>query len=80
LAGPTPDGNHDRNYFIFDLPEGKAITAVTFDAGASDLLDGSAEPTAAVIGANRIVTDFSSGVIRGAGFNPVYSVTVGDTE
>lgn len=80
LAGPTPDGNHDRNYFIFDLPEGKTITAVTFDAAASDLIDGSTEPTAAIIGPNRIVTDFSSGVIRGVGFNPVFSITVDEAE
>lgn len=80
LSGPTPEGNHDRNYFLFDLPAGKAITAVTFDAEASDLIDGSATPTAAILGPNRIVTDFSSGVIRGAGFNPVFSVTVGDAE
>ena len=78
LAGPTPEGNHDRNYFIFDLPEGKAITAIEFDADASDMIDGSAAPTATVLGPNRIVTDFSGGVIRGAGFNPVYMVTVGD--
>ena len=78
LSGPTPEGNHDRNYLIFDLPEGKAITAVAFDAEASDLLEGSAEPTAVVLGPNRIVTDFSGGVIRGTGFNPVYAITVED--
>lgn len=78
LSGPTPDGNHDRNYLVFDLPEGKAITAIEFDAEASDLLEGSAEPTATVLAPNRIVTDFSGGVIRGAGFNPVYSITVED--
>lgn len=78
LSGPTPDGNHDRNYFIFDLPEGKAITAIEFDAEASELIDGSAEPTAMVLGSNRIVTDFSTGVIRGKGFNPVYTVTIGE--
>lgn len=77
LAGPTPDGNHDRNYFVFDLPEGMAITAVTLDAEASDLIEGSAAPTAAVLGPNRIVTDFASGVVRGTGFNPVYTVSVG---
>ena len=80
LSGPTPDGNHDRNYFIFDLPEGVAITDVTFDATTSDMIDGSADPTAAVLGPNRIVTDFSSGVIRGAGFNPSFKVTVGAAE
>ena len=78
LSGPTPEGNHDRNYLIFDLPEGKAITAITFDVAASDLLQGSAEPTAAVIGPNRVVIDFSTGVVRGAGFNPTFAVTVGD--
>ena len=76
LAGPTPDGNHDRNYFIFELPDGVAITAVAFDADASELIEGSAEPTAAVLGPNRIVTDFAAGVIRGEGFNPVFSVTI----
>jgi|GEM_PF-4292160 len=80
LSGPTPDGNHDRNYFLFDLKEGQAITDVSFDADASDLIDGSAEPTATVIGPNKLVTDFSSGVIRGAGFNPVYTVTVGESQ
>lgn len=80
LSGPTPEGNHDRNYFIFDLPEGMAITAVTFDEAASELLDGSAIPTATVVGPRRIVTDFASGVIRGVGFNPVYSVTVEATQ
>lgn len=78
LAGATPEGNHDRNYFTFDLAPGKAITAVEFDAASSGLLDGSAEPTAQIVGPNRIVTDFSAGVIRGAGFNPVFSVVVSD--
>lgn len=76
LSGPTPDGNHDRNYFVFDLPDGQMITSVTLDDAASALLEGSAEPTATVLAPNRIVTDFSSGVIRGVGFNPVFNVTV----
>lgn len=76
LSGPTPDGNHDRNYFVFDLPDGKAITAATFEASASNLLEGSAEPKIAVLGPNRIVIDFDGGVVRGAGFNPFFSVTV----
>lgn len=80
LSGPTPAGNHDRNYFVFDLPEGKAITAIALDEGASELLKGSVAPTAAVLGPNRVVTDFASGVIRGQGFNPVYTVTVTDAE
>lgn len=76
LAGPTPDGNHDRNYFVFDLPEGVAITDVSFDSRASDMIEGSAEPTVTVLGPNRIVIDFAAGVIRGEGFNPAFSVTV----
>lgn len=80
ISGPTPEGNHDRNYFVFDLPEGKAITAVAFDPDASELLEGSAEPTIAIVGPNRIVTDFSSGVVRGVGFNPAFSITVSDAQ
>ncbi len=76
LSGPTTEGNHDRNYFVFDLPASKNITAVSLDKEASSLIDGSAEPTATVLGPNRIVTDFSTGVIRGQGFNPVFTVTV----
>ena len=78
LSGPTPDGNHDRNYFLIDLPEGKAITAVTFDAAASDMIEGSAEPKAQVLAPNRFVIDFDGGVIRGAGLNPAFSITVED--
>lgn len=80
LSGPTPEGNHDRNYFVFDLPEGKAITEISFDAAASDMIEGSAEPTATILGPNRIVIDFSTGVIRGAGFNPAFAITVSDAE
>jgi len=80
ISGPTPDGNHDRNYFVFDLPEDKAITDVAFDADASDMIDGSATPFAAVLGPNRIVIDFAAGVIRGDGFNPAFAVTVSDAE
>lgn len=80
LSGPTPDGNHDRNYFLFDLPDGKSITDVSFDADASDLIEGSATPTTAILGPNRIMIDFSTGVIRGVGFNPAFSVTVSDAE
>ena len=76
LAGPTPDGNHDRNYLIFDLPEGKTITSATYDPAASDLLADSAEPKIAVLGPNRLVIDFDGGVVRGAGFNPAFKVTV----
>ena len=75
ITGPTPDGNHDRNYFTFDLPEGVAIDKVIFDAAASDMLDGSTEPTAAVLGPNRIVLDNMGGVVRGVGYNPAFKVT-----
>ena len=75
ITGPTPEGNHDRNYITLDLPEGVEITGIAFDAAASKLLEGSAEPTAAVLGPNRIVTDFSTGVVRGVGFNPVFKLT-----
>ena len=78
ISGPTPEGNHDRNYFLFDLPKGKAITDVSFDAASSDMIDGSAAPTAQVLGPNRIVIDFSTGVIRGEGFNPAFTLTVED--
>ena len=59
VSGPTPE-NNDRNYFIFDLPEGKAITEAAFDAEASELLEGSAEPSITIIGPNRIVTNFDA--------------------
>ncbi len=80
VSGSTPEGNHDRNYFIFDLPEGEAITSIVFDAEASQMLPDSAEPTATILGPNRVVTDFSGGVVRGLGFNPVFKVTVGPAE
>lgn len=80
FAGPTPEGNHDRNYFVFDLPKNKKITKISFDATKSKLLDDSKEPTAAVISRNKIVTDFAGGVIRGPGFAPVFTITIGDTQ
>ncbi len=54
LSGPTPQGNHDRNYFVFNLPAGKRIAAVTLDKEASSLIEGSAMPTATVLAPNRI--------------------------
>ena len=75
ITGPTPEGNHDRNYFTFDLPEGVAIEKESFDADASDMLEGSVAPTAAVLGPNRIVIDNMGGVVRGVGFNPAFKVT-----
>ena len=76
VSGPTPEGNHDRNYFVFDLPEGVTITDITLNEAASTLLDTAALPSAQVIGPNKVVTDFSSGVVRGVGFNPVFTVTL----
>ena len=80
ITGPTPEGNQDRNYFVFDLPAGKAIKAVTFDAAGSKLLAGSAEPTAMVVSRNKVVTEFGAGVDRNLGFAPRFTVTVGDAE
>jgi hypothetical protein len=77
LSGPTPDGTHDRNYLTFDLPAGVVITEVGFDAAGSDLLEGSATPTAEIISGNKVVVDFASGVVRGVGFNPRFTVTTG---
>ncbi|MEM9523200.1 MAG: hypothetical protein AAF982_04275 [Pseudomonadota bacterium] len=80
LSGPTPDGNHDRNYFVFDLPEGLAITDVVFDRAGSALLEGSADPTAEVISPNKIVMDFAAGVVRGVGFNPSFIVSTSTSQ
>jgi len=77
VSGPSPEGNHDRNYFVFDLPEGMAIKDITFDKTESALLANAALPTAQVIGPNKVVTDFASGVVRGVGFNPVFKITLG---
>lgn len=74
LAGPTPEGNNDRNYFTFDLPAGVAISEVTFDPDASDLLGRSSAPVAPVISGNRVVVNFAGGVVRGLGFDPVFRV------
>lgn len=74
ITGPTPVGNHDRNYFVFDLPEGKAIKSIVFDKENSRLLANSREPTAEILSSNRIVIDFSDGVIRGVGFNPTFKI------
>ncbi len=76
VSGPSPAGNHDRNYFVFDLPEGVKITDITFDEAASNLLDSAALPSAVVIGPNKVMTDFADGVVRGVGFNPVFKITL----
>lgn len=75
ITGPTPEGNHDRNYFTFDLPQGVAITGVAFDAENSEMLEGSTAPEAQVLGPNRIVIDNMVGVVRGVGFNPAFKIS-----
>ncbi len=76
VSGPTPEGNHDRNYFVFDLPEGVVITDIALDESESTLLDTAVLPSAQVVGPNKVVTDFASGVVRGVGFNPVFTITL----
>ncbi len=74
ITGPTPEGNHDRNYFVFDLPEDVMIESVTFDPENSEMLENSVEPVATVLGPNRFVIDNIGGVVRGVGFNPAFKV------
>jgi len=76
VGGPMPADKHDRNYFIFDLPSGKAIDTVTFDAEKSMLHSGSALPTVKLIAPNKFMTEFSSGVIRKAGFKPYFKISL----
>jgi hypothetical protein len=66
---------HDRNYFMFDLPEGKEIASVGFDAERSSLHEGSALPTAKLISSNKFMTEFAAGVIRKRGFKPSFKIT-----
>lgn len=80
MAGSTPEGNNDRNYFVFGIPAGMAIKSIEFDAAGSNLLDGSAEPTARVVTRNKIVTNFAAGVIRADGFAPKFTLTIGAAE
>lgn len=76
-SGPVAKGQFDRNYFTFDLPKGLAITKIEFDAANSNLLKGSAKPTAKIIAPRRVLVTFGPGVIRKIGFNPQFKVTVG---
>jgi len=76
VSGVMPADKHDRNYFIFDLEAGREIKAVSFDAEKSNLHPGSALPTVTLIGPNKFMTEFASGVIRKAGFKPSFKVTV----
>lgn len=80
ISGKMSPDKHDRNYFIFDLPEGVEIKTVEFDPETSELLENSALPTIRRISGNRIVTEFGNGVIRGVGFNPSYKISVGPAE
>lgn len=79
VSGSTPLGNFDRNLFVFDLPANMNITGITFDAFASQLLSGSAMPSAQLIAPNQVLTVFDEGVIRNIGFNPVFTVTTSST-
>jgi len=76
LNGVTPEGNHDRNYFVFDLPGDVAITGIRFDAERSELLPESTAPEARVLGPNRVVIDNDAGVVRGVGYNPAFEITL----
>jgi hypothetical protein len=75
VEGSMPDDKHDRNYFMFDLPEGKEIASIEFDAERSSLHEGSALPTAKLISSNKFMTEFAAGVIRKSGFKPSFKIT-----
>ena len=55
VSGVTPEGNHDRNYFTFDFPEGVSIASVAFDADASELVEPSALPSVELLRAKAIL-------------------------
>lgn len=74
VGGAMPSDKHDRNYFVFDLPEGTEITSILFDADNSSLHPGSALPTATLISPNKFMTEFADGVIREKGFKPKFIV------
>lgn len=76
VGGVMPDDKHDRNYFIFDLPEGKEIASVEFDSEKSTLHEDSALPTVKLIAPNKFMTEFAAGVIRKAGFKPSFKITL----
>jgi len=78
VAGSMPADKHDRNYFMFDLPEGKKIISVEFDELNSKLHEGSALPTTKLIGSNKFMTQFASGVIRKKGFKPSFKIVLSD--
>jgi len=74
VGGVMPDDKHDRNYFMFDLPEGKEIVAVEFAHDQSSLHEGSELPTATLIAPNKFMTEFAAGVIRKEGFRPAFKI------
>ncbi len=80
VSGVMPADKHDRNYFIFNLPPGKKISNVEFDAKNSLMHEGSALPTVKLIGPNKFMTEFASGVIRKEGFKPSFKITLAKTE
>jgi len=80
IAGPIPPSVFDRNYFEFDLPTNMIITDISFDALASGLLSGSAQPSAELLAPNQVLTVFDEGVIRNLGFNPVFNITTAQVQ
>jgi len=76
VGGVMPDDKHDRNYFMFDLPEGTEIVSVELDRDESKLHKGSAMPTVKLIAANKFMTEFAAGVIRKEGFRPSFKIQV----
>ncbi len=75
ISGPVQPNIFDRNYFVFNFPENTVITEISFDPTASNLLPGSAHPSAQLLSSNQVVTIFDEGVIRELGFNPVFNIT-----
>jgi len=74
VSGKMPSDKHDRNYFVFDLPDNIQIASVEFDVNGSQLHEGSALPTVKLISTNKFMTEFSSGVIRKPGFKPSFKI------
>lgn len=74
IKGEIGASTFDRNHFVFNLPKGMSISGISFNQLSSNLLAGSALPTAELISSDHVVTIFGEGVIRDAGFSPVFDV------
>lgn len=74
IKGQVGVSTFDRNHFVFNLPKGMSILGISFDQERSNLLAGSTLPTAELISPDHVVTIFGEGVIRDAGFRPVFDV------